>query len=109
MKHALENMYLTDADVDDWVENLTEIYCNVAAKYSLNLDDFIGYMREKHERNEDSHFTDRIRQYGANPQSSFAQFIYNETDLRNVFAEDELAHLHLTFERCGVDLQATPR
>lgn len=101
---------MNDDVINNWIEGLIQVYTDVANKYLLPLEDLIRFMREKEERNENSHFKERIKEFIlAQQQLSISEFIYDHTELGATFTEDELGHLAETFTKFCVFLQSSPK
>ena len=108
--------------ITEWVIHLLKIYDEVAEKYSFlmpngrpDTKNFIRYIREKKERNEQSHFEEEFKKFmdrTPRPQS-FSHFLnkYESGRLRKVFPEHtELQSLFNTiFDDCCQNLKLEHR
>lgn len=110
LRHAIGRLTLQQTAIDDWLDELSNIYIEVAMKYGfLNLNDLLGYLFERQNRNADSHFSDYLQYFNSHDPHPCAAFINTDDYLRGEFDENETNLLEYTFERCCDDLRRNPR
>ena len=95
-----KNAKISDGIIDRWIQGLAQAYNDMARhEYpSLTPRDLVNYLTEKEQRNQNSHFRDKLKEViEENPNISMNDFITNQEQLSNVFHPTEINLLSQTF------------